>query len=147
MAAYHRVCDSRRLQADCQEPGISSGTLRSVIEYGLAFTFYLLTCLQQVRVTSSEQWQGVGVCSRQRRRWPRSWRGWEWPARDGVGPPAATRTRPASATRARDAAASSAHGAVRRPAIRSDPVCPRRTTPRRRESPASASARPASGLT
>ena len=45
MAAYRRVCDSRRLQADCQEPGISSGTLRSVIEYGLAFTFYLLTYL------------------------------------------------------------------------------------------------------
>ena len=45
MAAYRRVRDSRRLQADCQEPGISSGTLRSVIEYGLAFTFYLLTYL------------------------------------------------------------------------------------------------------
>jgi len=38
MAAYRRVYDSRHLQADCQEPGpISSGTLRSVIEYGLAF--------------------------------------------------------------------------------------------------------------
>ena len=43
MAAYRRVYDSRHLQADCQEPGpISSGTLRSVIEYGLLF-FKVLT--------------------------------------------------------------------------------------------------------
>jgi len=33
MAAHGRVYDSRHLQADC------SGTLRSVIEYGLPFTF------------------------------------------------------------------------------------------------------------
>ena len=31
-----RVYDSHHLQADCQEPGISSGTLRSAVEYGLA---------------------------------------------------------------------------------------------------------------
>jgi len=37
MAAYRQVYDSHHLQADCQEPGISSGTLRSVIEYGLPF--------------------------------------------------------------------------------------------------------------
>jgi len=36
MAAYRRVYDSRHLQADCQRTGISSGILRSVIEYGLA---------------------------------------------------------------------------------------------------------------
>jgi len=36
--AYRLVYDSRHLQADCKEPtGISSGTLRSAIEYGLAF--------------------------------------------------------------------------------------------------------------
>ena len=34
-AAYRRVYDSRHLQADCARTGISSGTLRSVIEYGL----------------------------------------------------------------------------------------------------------------
>ena len=34
MAAYRRVHDLRHLQADCQT-GISSGTLRSLIEYGL----------------------------------------------------------------------------------------------------------------
>jgi len=39
MAAYRRVYDSCHLQADCQEPGISSGTLLSAIEYGLPFTF------------------------------------------------------------------------------------------------------------
>jgi len=37
MAAYRRVYDSRHLQADCQKTGISSGTLRSAIEYGLPF--------------------------------------------------------------------------------------------------------------
>ena len=36
---YRRVCDSRHLQADCQEPENSSGTLRSVIEYGLPYLF------------------------------------------------------------------------------------------------------------
>ena len=41
MAAYRRLYDSRHLQADCQEPGISSGTLRSVIEYGLPLPFYV----------------------------------------------------------------------------------------------------------
>ena len=40
MAAYRRVYDSRHLQADCQEPeSCSSGTLRSVIEYGLPLPF------------------------------------------------------------------------------------------------------------
>jgi len=40
MAAYRRVvCDSRHLQADCQEPG--SGTLRSVIEYEVSLPFLL----------------------------------------------------------------------------------------------------------
>ena len=37
MAAYRRVYDSRHLQA------VSSGTLRSVIEYGLPLPFYKLT--------------------------------------------------------------------------------------------------------
>jgi len=45
MAAYCRVYDSRRLQA-----GISSGTLRSVIEYGLP----LPLLFNVVGVTSSE---------------------------------------------------------------------------------------------
>jgi len=35
MSAYRRVYDSHHLQADCQEPEISSGNLRSVVEYGL----------------------------------------------------------------------------------------------------------------
>ena len=35
MAAYRRVYDSRHLQADCKKTTISSGTLRSVIEYVL----------------------------------------------------------------------------------------------------------------
>jgi len=39
MAAYRRVYDSRQLQADCQKPGICSGTLCSVIEYGLPLPF------------------------------------------------------------------------------------------------------------
>jgi len=34
MAAYRRVYDSRRLQADCQEPGSAP-----VIEYGLPLPF------------------------------------------------------------------------------------------------------------
>jgi len=43
MAAYRRVYDSRRLQADCQT-GISSGTLLSAVEYGLPLkTFITLT--------------------------------------------------------------------------------------------------------
>ena len=48
MAAYRRVYDSRHLQADCQElTGISSGTLRSVIEYGylyLIIVSYRIAC-------------------------------------------------------------------------------------------------------
>ena len=45
MAAYHRVYDSRHLQADCQEPGSAPGpTLCSVIEYGLLF----LQCVFQI---------------------------------------------------------------------------------------------------
>ena len=43
MAAYRRIYDSRHLQADCQEPGSSTGTLRSVMEYGLLLTFTLLS--------------------------------------------------------------------------------------------------------
>jgi len=39
MAAYHRVYDSHHLQADCLRTRISSGTLRSVIEYGLPLPF------------------------------------------------------------------------------------------------------------
>ena len=37
MATYRRVYDSRHLQAWLQRTGISSGILRSVIEYGLPF--------------------------------------------------------------------------------------------------------------
>jgi len=38
MAAYRRVYDSRHRQADCQlRTGISSGIVRSAIEYGLRF--------------------------------------------------------------------------------------------------------------
>jgi len=39
MAAYRRVCDSRHMQADCKETGISSGTLLSAIKYGLHLPF------------------------------------------------------------------------------------------------------------
>ena len=38
MAAYRQVYDSRRLQADCQEPG----SARSAIEYGLQLHLYML---------------------------------------------------------------------------------------------------------
>jgi len=37
MAAYRRVYDSCHLQADCKKTEISSGTIRSEIEYGLPF--------------------------------------------------------------------------------------------------------------
>ena len=40
MAAYRRVYDSRHLQADVPRTGISSGTLRSAVEYGLPLTFF-----------------------------------------------------------------------------------------------------------
>jgi len=43
MAAYRRVYDSHHLQADLPRTGISSGTLRSVIEYGLPLPFYCYT--------------------------------------------------------------------------------------------------------
>jgi len=50
MAAYRRVYDSHHPQAVCQEPaGISSGTLRSVIEYGLPLPFLKL------RITAAAQ--------------------------------------------------------------------------------------------
>ena len=40
MAAYRRVYDLRHLQTDCMpRTGISSGTLRSAIEYGLPLPF------------------------------------------------------------------------------------------------------------
>ena len=40
-AAYRRVYDSRHRQADwLPRTGISSGTLRSVIEYGLSLPFF-----------------------------------------------------------------------------------------------------------
>jgi len=39
MAAYRPVYDSRHLRADCQDPGISSKTLRLVIEYVLPLPF------------------------------------------------------------------------------------------------------------
>jgi len=45
MAAYRRVYDSRHLQANCQllpSTGISSGSLRSVIEYGLPLSFLFI---------------------------------------------------------------------------------------------------------
>jgi len=43
MAAFRRVYDSHHLQADSREQtGISSGTLRSVVEYGLPLPFYSL---------------------------------------------------------------------------------------------------------
>ena len=43
MAAYRRVYDSRHLQA-YSRTGISSGTLRSVIEYGLPLPLSTVTC-------------------------------------------------------------------------------------------------------
>jgi len=41
MTAYRQVYDSHHQQADCQKTRISSGTLHSVIKYGLRFTFYI----------------------------------------------------------------------------------------------------------
>ena len=40
MAAHRRVYDPRHQQADCEKTGISSGTLRSVVEYGLPLPFF-----------------------------------------------------------------------------------------------------------
>ena len=41
MAAYHRVYDSRHLQADYQEPGSAAEPyIRSVIKYGLPLPIY-----------------------------------------------------------------------------------------------------------
>jgi len=48
MAAYRRVYDSRHLQR-LPRTGISSGTLRSVIEYGLSLPFYLYMNIQKFR--------------------------------------------------------------------------------------------------
>ena len=42
MAAYRRVYYSRHLQDDCQKTGISSGTLRSTVEYGLPLPFNVM---------------------------------------------------------------------------------------------------------
>jgi len=50
MAAYRRVFDSRHLQ----RTGISSRTLRSVIEYGLLLLFLLKTCLRYIEVLGSQ---------------------------------------------------------------------------------------------
>ena len=43
MAAYHRVYDSRHLQADCQAPGSAPEPIRSALKYGqpLPFSFLL----------------------------------------------------------------------------------------------------------
>jgi len=50
VTAYGQVYDSRHLQADClPRTGISSGTLRSVIEYGLPLPFLKL------RITAATQ--------------------------------------------------------------------------------------------
>ena len=43
MAAYRVVFDSRHLQANCQKTGMSSGTLRWTIEFGLTVPFNPLT--------------------------------------------------------------------------------------------------------
>jgi len=42
MAAYRRVYYSRHLQDDCQKTGISSGTLRSTVEYGIPLPFNVM---------------------------------------------------------------------------------------------------------
>jgi len=52
MAAYRRVYDSRHLQAD-PRTGISSGTLRSVTEYGLPVPFF--TRVSSVQFMRREQ--------------------------------------------------------------------------------------------
>ena len=50
MAAYRRVYDSRRLQADCQEPGSAP-----VTEYGLPLPFFNLRTLSQTILQSCER--------------------------------------------------------------------------------------------
>jgi len=50
MAAYRRVYDSRHLQA-LPRTGISSGTLRSVIEYGLTFVTFLIANFMRQHLT------------------------------------------------------------------------------------------------
>jgi len=58
MAAYRRVYDSRQLQADMPRTGISSGTLRSVIEYGLPFP---LPCNPALLGGACPRWGGANV--------------------------------------------------------------------------------------
>jgi len=62
MAAYHRVYDSRHLQADCQELGPAPArTLRSAMEYGLplpVFPSYLI-CVYTADVV---EYVNSGVC-------------------------------------------------------------------------------------
>ena len=66
MAAYRRVYDSRHLQADCQA-GISSGTLRSVIEYGLPLRFIHVCYSMLLVMTTQLQQQNkktlMNICS------------------------------------------------------------------------------------
>ena len=61
MAAYPRVYDSHHLQADCQEPGSAPKPyIRSIIEYGLAFTFHRI-----VRVIPGRTYIGAYRCASQ----------------------------------------------------------------------------------
>jgi len=55
MATYRLVYNSRHLQADSQEPGSALepyATLRSVIEYGLPFTFFYYITVQTLRAVT-----------------------------------------------------------------------------------------------
>jgi len=60
MAAYHRVYDSHHLQADCQT-GISSGTLRFLIEYGLLLPFSILRCEFVISAATLDYFEHVNL--------------------------------------------------------------------------------------
>jgi len=61
MAAYRLVYDSRHLQADtAKNRDLSSGTLRSVIEYGLPF-LHTGRPVTDWKVIRGRRWQEVGA--------------------------------------------------------------------------------------
>jgi len=59
MVAYRRVCDSRHLQADCQEPRSAPEAIRSVIEYGLHFA--VLYSNQEQEVLNIAEYSSTAV--------------------------------------------------------------------------------------
>jgi len=64
MAAYRRVYDSRHLQADCKKNAISSGTIRSVIEYELPLHFPFLKIVRAPLTLLVGRQEGHPACKK-----------------------------------------------------------------------------------